>query len=196
MSTGYIYRITNTVTGHCYIGMTTKNIQLRLERHLYNAATGQTHLYRAMRKYGYEKFKIELLEEVALPINHLNKILGEREEYWVAQLNPHYNMTSGGEGVRGRIGWQHSEETRQKIGNSHRGMKRSLEARQRMSEAQKRISTPEHRAKISARKLGKKDSPEVRENKRKAQLARWVKIREKKEAGRTPAPGGYASHNA
>lgn len=178
MSTGYIYRITNTVNGDCYVGMTTKDIHVRFERHLYNSTTKQTHLYRAIRKYGRDNFVVELLEEVSLPSEHPHKVLGEREEYWVAQLAPHYNMTNGGEGVRGRIGWQHSEETRQKIGNSHRGMKRSEESRRRMSEAQKRIATPEHRAKIRARKLGKKDSPQARENKKLAQLARWAKIRE------------------
>jgi len=43
-----------------------------------------------MRKYGTDKFTIEILEETSNG--------NEREIYWIQELNPHYNMTSGGDG--------------------------------------------------------------------------------------------------
>lgn len=43
-----------------------------------------------MRKYGKDNFTIEVLEETDIP--------NEREMYWIEHLNPHYNMTKGGDG--------------------------------------------------------------------------------------------------
>lgn len=85
-----IYRITNTVNSKFYIGKTDKTIQERFQRHCYNHKIQNTYLYNAMRKYGKDKFTIEILEET------FNG--NEREIYWIQELNPHYNMTSGGDG--------------------------------------------------------------------------------------------------
>jgi hypothetical protein len=49
-----------------------------------------TYLYKAMRKYGFENFTIEMLEQTIQ--------LDEQERYWISFLNPEYNMTAGGEG--------------------------------------------------------------------------------------------------
>jgi group I intron endonuclease len=86
-----IYRITNTVNGHFYIGKTTLTIEERFKKHYYNHKTLQTHLYRAMRKYGFDSF---IIEELASNVKHLD----EEETKYIAELNPHYNMTSGGDG--------------------------------------------------------------------------------------------------
>jgi group I intron endonuclease len=85
-----IYRITNVVNSKFYIGKTSKTVQERFQRHCYNHQKQNTHLYNAMRKYGVDKFKIEILEET----NSAN----EREIYWIETLQPHYNMTIGGDG--------------------------------------------------------------------------------------------------
>lgn len=85
-----IYRITNTVNSKFYIGKTNKTIQERFKRHCYNHKIQNTYLYNAMRKYGTDKFTIEILEETSNG--------NEREIYWIQELNPHYNMTSGGDG--------------------------------------------------------------------------------------------------
>ena len=87
---GSIYKITNTVNQKFYIGMTTKNIQERFQKHIQNTKSLDTYLYRAMRKYGVDSFKVELIEET----NHANK----REIHYINILKPHYNMTEGGTG--------------------------------------------------------------------------------------------------
>lgn len=85
-----IYRITNVVNSKFYIGKTSKTVQERFQRHCHNYQNQNTHLYHAMRKYGVDKFIIEILEET----NSAN----EREIYWIKTLQPHYNMTIGGDG--------------------------------------------------------------------------------------------------
>ena len=88
----FIYRITNTVNGKFYVGKTTKTLEERLQRHFYSAKYGsQTYLHRAIRKHGHDKFIVEQLES---NVNDLD----EAEERYIAELNPHYNMTTGGEG--------------------------------------------------------------------------------------------------
>lgn len=86
-----IYKILNNITGDFYIGYTSKTLEERFEKHLYAAKGGtNTHLHKAMRKYGYENFSISCLQE--------DGTLNEDEALWIAKLQPSYNMTSGGEG--------------------------------------------------------------------------------------------------
>jgi group I intron endonuclease len=85
-----IYRITNVVNSKFYIGKTSKTVQERFQRHCNNHQTQNTYLYRAMRKYGVDNFIVEILEETDSP--------NEREIYWIETLQPHYNMTIGGDG--------------------------------------------------------------------------------------------------
>lgn len=86
-----IYRITNIVNEHFYIGKTTLTIEQRFKKHFYNHKTMETHLYRAMRKYGFDNF---IIEEIDSNVKNLD----EAEVKYIAELNPHYNMTSGGDG--------------------------------------------------------------------------------------------------
>ena len=95
----FIYKITNTTNGDFYVGKTTQSMTKRLADHKYNTKYDKvkdTHLCRAMRKYGTDAFIIEALES-NIPEEKLN----EREIHWIAELNPHYNMTEGGDGVTG-----------------------------------------------------------------------------------------------
>lgn len=85
-----IYRITNVVNSKFYIGKTSKTVQERFQRHCYNHQKQNTYLYKAMRKYGVENFICEVLEETDNP--------NDREIYWIQTLQPHYNMTLGGDG--------------------------------------------------------------------------------------------------
>jgi len=89
-----IYIATNQVTGHFYIGKTTKAIARRFDQHAYRALkrNSNTHFHRAIRKYGVEAFVVTLIESVD------TTSVDAREKYWIETLNPHYNMTAGGEG--------------------------------------------------------------------------------------------------
>lgn len=86
-----IYKITNVVNGKFYIGKTTLTIEERFKTHFYKHKSGKTHLYKAMRKYGFENFTIEPIETDVFDLN-------EAETRLIAELKPHYNMTTGGDG--------------------------------------------------------------------------------------------------
>ena len=64
MSFGNIYKITNLINNKIYIGQTINPISQRWSAHKSHAKNGSTHkLGRAIRKYGEENFKIELISQ-------------------------------------------------------------------------------------------------------------------------------------
>lgn len=97
---GRIYIIRNTVNNKVYVGQTRVSIKLRFQNHLSAARNGQDYVIgKAIRKYGEDKFYIELLEEC------LEEELNEREKYWISFFQATnnkfgYNMSIGGNSVR------------------------------------------------------------------------------------------------
>lgn len=96
-----IYKITNKLNGHSYIGLS-KNIERRFSDHKTKAFSSNRPddkskvLYQAFRKYGLESFSFEVIEECKA------EDLAEREVYWIefyqTYLNRnHYNETPGGD---------------------------------------------------------------------------------------------------
>ena len=90
-----IYKITNLINNHCYVGQS-RNINKRWTNHksaAYNPAAAEYDypLYRAMRKYGIDQFLFEVLEECSVAE------LNQKERFWIQQLTPIYNQTSGGD---------------------------------------------------------------------------------------------------
>ena len=60
---GFIYKITNIINGHTYVGKTTKTIEQRLEEHQKKARQHPNrYLYDAMNCYGYDNFSIEEID--------------------------------------------------------------------------------------------------------------------------------------
>lgn len=94
----YIYKIINDINDKVYVGKTEFSIQKRFNEHCQDAFKDRNEkrpLYSAIRKYGIEHFRIELLEETDNP--------EEREVYWIKQLDSFkngYNATIGGDGKR------------------------------------------------------------------------------------------------
>ena len=77
---GSIYKITNDVNDKIYVGKTLLNIQKRFFQHKAESLRNKNEkrpLYRAMNKYGYEHFHIELIEECPV------EILSDKEIYWI-----------------------------------------------------------------------------------------------------------------
>lgn len=97
MATG-IYKITNLVNGHAYIGQSL-NIEERWKDHKIAAYNKNDNgymypLYQAIRKYGLEQFSFKILEEC----NY--KLLNEKEMYYIQLYNTYhqgYNQTLGGD---------------------------------------------------------------------------------------------------
>ena len=94
----YIYCITNKITQKRYIGQTAKSVEQRMKTHKATYRKKRTWnfpLYRAMRKYGFDNFIPEILEECS------EEDLNAREVYWIDFFDTYfngYNATYGGEG--------------------------------------------------------------------------------------------------
>lgn len=93
----YIYKITNTINGKCYIGKTESTPELRFLEHIRDSKKERCKdrpLYRAFNKYGVENFTIEMIEETDSP--------EEREVFFIQQFDSYgrngYNATIGGDG--------------------------------------------------------------------------------------------------
>lgn len=86
-----IYKITNKITKHSYIGQSINIIQ-RWNSHI-SCADNNTYnypLYKSIQKYGIEAFTFEILELCD------KQSLNEREQYWINYYNTYndgYNMT-------------------------------------------------------------------------------------------------------
>lgn len=97
---GRIYIIRNTVNDKVYVGQTHVSIKLRFQNHLSAARRGLDYVIgKAIRKYGEDKFYVELLEECLI------EELNEREQYWISFFRATdnrfgYNMSIGGNVVR------------------------------------------------------------------------------------------------
>jgi group I intron endonuclease len=112
---GFIYRIVNQVNGKKYVGQTTQESpQKRWVQHLksINNGRGCPILRKAVKKYGSENFKFEVICECE------NSELNDREKTFIISENslwPNgYNVSKGGFGG-GFIGKTHTEETRAKL---------------------------------------------------------------------------------
>lgn len=83
-----IYRILNIFTGDFYIG-STRNFSRRKSDHLHRLRRGKSTnsiLQKAWNKYGKEAFIFETIEEFEIGD------LIEREQYYIDNLNPKYNV--------------------------------------------------------------------------------------------------------
>ena len=159
-----IYKITNKLNGKVYIGQSI-DIDTRWRQHC--NAKDNFAIHNAIKKYGKENFKFEVLLEC--PVDMLN--VWERDMIALYDcISPKgYNLTEGGEG------YQCSEETRLKMSESmkgrisnRKGVPCSEETRLKMSEAKKgHIVSEEARHKISESMKGKKHQPLSVEHKRK-----------------------------
>lgn len=58
---GCIYKITNVINNKLYIGYTTATLKERMRRHKNDDINHNTLLGRAIKKYGWENFKYEVV---------------------------------------------------------------------------------------------------------------------------------------
>lgn len=147
-----VYKITNKITGKCYIGITEKSLEDRWYGHLTKLKNGdQRHLYSSMRKYGIEAFTIEILDETG----NYEELL-KKERYYVSlydSFNNGYNMTNGGDDNPMNI---------KSVKDSHDAKMRSKEVRNKISMAmkgyrEKKPFSKEHRDKISEAMIGNRN---------------------------------------
>lgn len=147
----YVYKITNSINNKVYVGRTIRSIEQRYKEHLQSLENGDTrHLYSAMRKYGANNFKIELIEECST----LDEMI-EKEAYYCELLEAYtkgYNMTTAGE-----INPMECEKAR----TSHKRKMQSAEVKSKISETMKRIRANSPKTiSIHKGKIGKRISSE------------------------------------
>lgn len=160
-----IYLITNLLNYKKYVGITKFSIE---ERFLQHTKKGFL-LTEAIKKYGEQKFSIELIEEVESAERAYELEIFYIKEYNTKAPNG-YNLTDGGDGI---FGWEPSYEYRQKcserVKQLHKNKKVGMygkthteETKQKMSESLKgnqnclgRVLSEETKSKISTSHKGK-----------------------------------------
>lgn len=125
-----VYRHTSP-SGKVYVGITKRNCKVR-----WNNGLGYKDcplFFKAISKYGWENIIHEILFENFNEISA--KITEEDLIYYYKSINKSYNITDGGDGMKGvkKFGeenpfykHQHSEESKQKISESQQGNKNSM----------------------------------------------------------------------
>lgn len=155
-----VYLITNTMNGKVYVGSGAISIKLRWTRHkmlLKARKHWNQYLQNAWNKYGKEAFRFEVLIRCAPK----DCILHEQffiDKYRSADRKLGYNISPTAGNCLGTV---HTDETRAKMSEAHRGKKKSFEHAAKVAAAnrgQKRSA--ESRAKMSAAKKGKRQSAE------------------------------------
>ncbi len=117
-----IYLITNLVNSKKYVGLTKHGIHKRWKTHVADSRKEEQAsrlLMKAIRKYGEDNFTIEVIDTA----NNVYEA-GEKESYWIKELGTKgskgYNLTEGGEGVRGYV---LTEERRKQLSKQNSGDK-------------------------------------------------------------------------
>ncbi len=170
-----VYCITNIINGKKYIGSSI-NIRNRWNKHLSCLKLnnhGNFHLQNAFNKYGIENFTFNIIEEIELSSN-----LIEREQFHIDTINPEYNIRLIAES---NLGLKHTEETKAKMRGTNNywyGKKPSEEVILKIKAAQTgRIKTSDEIVKTNFHKIGKKRSEET---KQKISLSHKGKVRSEK----------------
>lgn len=144
-----IYKATNTINGKCYIGQTRHSLEHRKNVHIRYAKQGiNTHFYQAIRKYGEDSFKWEILCTA-----QSKERLNELETFYIQKydsIKNGYNMVDGGDNNIMDI---------ESVKTHHDEVMQSSAVREKISKSLKEYRkthpfTDEHRKKLSEKAKG------------------------------------------
>lgn len=119
-----VYKVTNLINGKVYVGQTNGNNK-------YYLGSGSI-ILKAIKKYGRENFKKEILEECST-----QQQLDDREIFWISFYKSNeigYNIMEGGNGG------VHSVETKIKMSIKHMGVKNNFYKKTHTDETKKILS--------------------------------------------------------
>jgi len=151
-----IYEFVNNINQKVYVGQTV-NFKKRIRDHRfnYNKRIKNTLFYNALRKYGWENFSINIIEDCS------DELLNEKEIYWIEEkksLYPNgYNILEGGNQAR------HTDISKQKLSEGRKGMKFSESHIENLRKSHLGYVMPEEqKKKISISNKGKVVSEETK----------------------------------
>jgi group I intron endonuclease len=147
-----VYLIINSHNEKVYVGQTYQDLKQRWKQHIRYSGFCKEKIYRAMRKYGVEKFEILLKFEVSTV---------EEADFKERELIKHYNSIKNGYNTQdgGRKGFKMTQRIKDIISKANKGKVRSELTRQRMSLANKgKKLSEEHKRKCSESQLGEKSA--------------------------------------
>ena len=161
-----IYKLTCIPNGKIYIGKSI-GLKARLKNHknACNKATGRYYFQHALIKYGWESFRVEILEvfeDFDKFDNDHKRLILEKESHYITL----YNSTDRNVGYNtcelstDRTGYKCSEEHKAKIGRANLGKRHSEETKEKL---RNRKMSDETKEKIKASKLGSIVSDETKE---------------------------------
>lgn len=125
---GGIYLWINTVNKKSYVG-STNDLARRIKEYLnqnrlkMELDRGESMIYKAMLKYGYDAFTLEILESIEIKDfktrKEVTEILNKLEQKYIIKLQPEYNILKLAGSNRGH---KMSEETRNKMSMAKKGV--------------------------------------------------------------------------
>lgn len=151
-----IYEIINIKNGHRYIG-SAMDIERRWRHHkkaLYDNKHHSVYLQNAWNKYGKDCFIFNVIE------NCFFFILIQREQHYIDELNPEYNILKN---AGSRLGTKHKPESISKMSFAHKKYRATEETKTKMSIKRKGVNhTEEHKKNIGIALKGRFFSEETR----------------------------------
>jgi group I intron endonuclease len=143
--------------GRCYVGSTAQPFKKRWMEHRQRLNKGthpNLHLIRAWAKYGQDAFEFRILEVCDISDE---RIRVERENHWIFELKPEFNMAPVAGSVKGIKRREETKELLREINLKHweenprpKGYKRPEEVAKAIAIGKKGLKqTPEHTANVS-----------------------------------------------
>lgn len=168
-----IYKATNLINDKIYIGLTTKSLEHRISVHKKDSKSLNTYFYQAIRKYGFENFKWEVVD-TAITMEELE----EKERYYIKLYGSFdnkeigYNTQSGGNNLYEITKEQRKQRSDRAKGKNNpmygtispmRGKKFTEDHKKKISEAIKKADRPHMYGGTnpSARKVKNIDTGEI-----------------------------------
>lgn len=173
---GFIYKITCLTNNKIYIGKTTRTIKERWKQHCYDKSTD--HFHNAIRKYGKENFKIEIICTCCDKFELNNKEIELISNFDCRNIEVGYNILPGGEGFGSgkdhpRFEKPLSKETKKKLFEANIGKKLSDKTKDKISKSNiGKIYSDETKKKLSEANIGKKHPSEVKDKISKSKIGK------------------------
>lgn len=117
-----IYKATNIINNKIYIGQTQNSLEQRKASHKKDFKTQDSYFYRAIRKYGWENFKWEVIKDDIQTVEELNYW----EEYYIKLYNTFDNKEKGYNSLPGGLNHTPTEEEKKRRSERVKGEKNPM----------------------------------------------------------------------